>query len=1019
MYKYIVSSGNNGAVVKTALQARGWTEASEAEAHELRAHLVWKQTVLPIRSLQLLEHNSDKGAPLAIHNHLDNNREITTKPGLIRSLRSYYQSLDSAVHCSYHAYDSIPTSFIITAACEDLEYHSMVSRYQELQNGGNTKERMPAKHCKENIWLIKPAALNQGRGIEICHSLKEIKTVLLTKITNSVWVVQKYLERPLLFKGRKFDIRVWAIVTARKELFYYKFGYLRTSSSGYSTGARDNYIHLTNNCLQKWGDNYGIHEAGNTLSFAAFQAYLDREYPELRVNVEEHIVPRMKDLIIDSYLSAKKVLHGTKRRNAFELLGYDFLIDEDFRVWLLEVNTNPYLGIPNEYIQELLPVMIDDMLNIAVDPYYPPATPRKRTLNDFELLYCEPTSGRCRDGQTLNLRRAFNAPLYPFATLSQAPMYRQNCSSHASLYPDGEERQTKPVIVKDTFTTLKEILDAQLYFDVGDFSVITARIMSHLQGWELASNEQITSALQALKLLCGSPGNIALIAFGHIVTLLGFIQSGNLPVHIQSGVVEALIQGCADTRFKKDLIKQEILYIVIELVMNPRDEETLRSKHIQLLLALSRHPAKTYYIPGETRENDRIREHFISQGGLTCLYKLTKLSNSDLLRTEVRHHLSSEFNLADWDFQVSVLTKVCKAREQLDTPEVSFQTSFDSALKPSKHSKKEEVSFTTKPKHAKIHFPKCLLDYHFLQRMRNEVEEFCELRRTTIRQKQEVEARKKEEEYDEKMRAREEEDRLYEEKRLKAEQELMRRAMERKQKKLEEKKKQMQEKELGEKVDEERRQALAEKIRRQEEMRKFEKMKRKQEMEEIKRQEDERQQILEERRRQALSEWLRLKEDQDRERKFREKQRREREDAKKREELNQRRHELQVKLDERKYRRLPKTKDTPPLVGPQTLVISSYIESIDLIKQKSGTLEKLEAEMKPGKLKFDGPRTQPPTKKRRQADQFLFEVYGQVARLGGKRKKNKRTLSKLDLMGEGEDDRDIEGVGSTSHLPSL
>lgn len=34
----------------------------------------------------------------------------------------------------------------------------------------------------------------------------------------------------------------------------------------------------------------------------------------------------------------------SKRKNAFELFGYDFLIDEDLRTWLIEVNTNPYLG---------------------------------------------------------------------------------------------------------------------------------------------------------------------------------------------------------------------------------------------------------------------------------------------------------------------------------------------------------------------------------------------------------------------------------------------------------------------------------------------------------------------------------------------------------------------------------------------------------------------------------------------------------------------------------------------------
>jgi len=36
-------------------------------------------------------------------------------------------------------------------------------------------------------------------------------------------------------------------------------------------------------------------------------------------------------------------------------MGYDFMIDEDFRVWLIEVNENPYLGEPNVFIKKLLP----------------------------------------------------------------------------------------------------------------------------------------------------------------------------------------------------------------------------------------------------------------------------------------------------------------------------------------------------------------------------------------------------------------------------------------------------------------------------------------------------------------------------------------------------------------------------------------------------------------------------------------------------------------------------------------
>ena len=63
--------------------------------------------------------------------------------------------------------------------------------------------------------------------------------------------------------------------------------------------------------------------------------------------MREHFIPRMKDLIIDSINSVKTQLNPNKRKNVFELFGFDFLIDEDFRLWLIEINTNPYFGVPN------------------------------------------------------------------------------------------------------------------------------------------------------------------------------------------------------------------------------------------------------------------------------------------------------------------------------------------------------------------------------------------------------------------------------------------------------------------------------------------------------------------------------------------------------------------------------------------------------------------------------------------------------------------------------------------------
>ena len=194
--------------------------------------------------------------------------------------------------------------------------------------------------------------------------------------------MQKYIERPLLYKERKFDIRIWVVVTEKNEIFLYNKAYLRTSSDSYDLKTSKNYVHLTNNCLQKYGDNYGKHEDGNTLPLSLLDEYIKTAYSQADFKSASHIIPRIRDLIIDTFQCTKKNLNSAKRKGVFELFGYDFLIDEDLRTWLIEVNTNPHLGIPNKYIAEILPNMIDDMLELVVDPLFPPkVNPRSRNIS--------------------------------------------------------------------------------------------------------------------------------------------------------------------------------------------------------------------------------------------------------------------------------------------------------------------------------------------------------------------------------------------------------------------------------------------------------------------------------------------------------------------------------------------------------------------------------------------------------------------------------------------------------------
>ena len=84
------------------------------------------------------------------------------------------------------------------------------------------------------------------------------------------------MEKPLLIAGRKFDIRIWVLVT-HSATFVFKQGYIRTTSSEYTLDAASicrPEVHLTNNAIQSQFKDYGKFEDGNIISMAAFQTYL-------------------------------------------------------------------------------------------------------------------------------------------------------------------------------------------------------------------------------------------------------------------------------------------------------------------------------------------------------------------------------------------------------------------------------------------------------------------------------------------------------------------------------------------------------------------------------------------------------------------------------------------------------------------------------------------------------------------------------------------------------------------------
>ena len=231
----------------------------------------------------------------------------------------------------------------------------------------------------KNMWIIKPINLNRGRCIQVLNDTKQIVEYLLkiqemkkiegetTNFKCEHIILQKYLEKPLLYQGRKFDIRIWILIIGGEENFVYIFkqGHLKATCGEYDIDSNSPFIHLTNYSVQKHNVDFSKKEIGNEISYQDFQDELDKK--NTGKNFIKDIYPKIVYIIRLAIGSGKSNINHLNRNNCFEIFGCDFILDEKYKPYLLEINMNPGLEISSPLISRLVPRMVDDALKLTID----------------------------------------------------------------------------------------------------------------------------------------------------------------------------------------------------------------------------------------------------------------------------------------------------------------------------------------------------------------------------------------------------------------------------------------------------------------------------------------------------------------------------------------------------------------------------------------------------------------------------------------------------------------------------
>ncbi|XP_063296407.1 tubulin polyglutamylase TTLL5 [Pelobates fuscus] len=365
-------------LIRDILSAHGF---QEAQANSKNVNLLWTGT--HVKSYHLRNLSSFQKI-----NHFPRSYELTRKDRLCKNIQRMQQK-----H-GIHKFNILPQTYILPG------------EYQDLCNA-LSKDR--------GFWIVKPVSSSRGRGIHLINSPSQIS------MEENI-LVSKYISNPLLIQGYKFDIRLYVLVTSYEPLIIYLYeeGLTRFATVKYDQTARNmknDFIHLTNYSVNKKSRDYvscddpEVEDYGNKWSMSAMLRYLRQDGTDTVA-----LMSQIEDLITKTVISAEGSIASTcrsliaHRGNCFELYGFDVLVDEKLKPWLLEVNLSPSLGCDAPLDLKVKASVISDMLTlIGVECRDPHQMHEKESSTPYENPIQRYTRQHSATGNGIGLQRQLSA----------------------------------------------------------------------------------------------------------------------------------------------------------------------------------------------------------------------------------------------------------------------------------------------------------------------------------------------------------------------------------------------------------------------------------------------------------------------------------------------------------------------------------------------------------------------------------------------------------------------------------
>lgn len=290
-----------------------------------------------------------------IYNHVPGIGTLARKDLMARSVANYKQKYRGRPTC-FDSKKVFPETFLLEEESDCRKFFQYIDT-----------NRYKAEKAEKGIVFIRKTGIgaHKGEGVQIVNDQEEQQLRTLYEdghrcgeVKKSL-LIQKYIHNPLLADGHKFDLRAYLLIASTNPVIaYYHDGFLRVSLYDYESKTPPTLDSTKQNGNESQPKNY------EEWSLERFNRYLlDSGKTANNQWLETYLRPALQEALVHIVRMTQDSYY--KHSGAFELLGIDFLLDDDLNIWFIEGNTSPVIKATNAEKERLVKKMLKDMFAVV------------------------------------------------------------------------------------------------------------------------------------------------------------------------------------------------------------------------------------------------------------------------------------------------------------------------------------------------------------------------------------------------------------------------------------------------------------------------------------------------------------------------------------------------------------------------------------------------------------------------------------------------------------------------------